>query len=60
VPSKKFTDPVGAAEEVPTTVAVRTVLEPACAVEDVAASVVIEGAAVDDTFTVTLPNGYAA
>ena len=60
VPSKKFTVPVGAAaDEVPTTVAVNTVLEPACTVEDVAASVAVEDAAVDDTFTVTLPNEYA-
>ena len=59
-PSKKFTRPVGApASEVPTTVAVRSVLEPACNVEGEAVNVVVEGATVGVTVTVTLPNEYA-
>jgi hypothetical protein len=61
VPSKKFTVPVGVADdEVPTTVAVRSVLEPAGTVEGNAVNMVVEGAAVDVTVTVTFPNGYAA
>jgi hypothetical protein len=60
VPSRKFTIPVGApASEVPTTVAVKSVLKPACSVEGEAVNVVVEGATVGITVTVTLPNGYA-
>jgi len=61
VPSKKVTVPVGAAAcEVPATVAVRRMVEPACNVDGETVSVVVEGAAVGVTTTVTLPNGYAA
>jgi hypothetical protein len=61
VPSKKLTMPVGAAaSEVPATVAVRSVLEPAANVEGEAVTVVVEAATVGVTVTVTLPNGYAA
>jgi len=52
VPSKKITVPIGAAaDEVPTTVAVSTVLEPACTVDDETVNEVVEGAAKGDTVT---------
>ena len=55
VPSKKFTVPVGAAVvDVPATVAIKAVLEPACTVEGDTVNVVIEGAALGETVTVTV------
>ena len=61
VPSKKVTAPVGAAvENVPATVAVSTVFDPACTGEGTTASVVVEGARNGITVTVTLPKEYAA
>ena len=61
VPSRKFTVPVGTAFDcVPVTVAVNTVLDPACTGEGEAASAVVEAVENGITVTVTLPNGYAA
>ncbi len=61
VPSKKFTVPVGAAFDcVPVTVAVSTVLDPARTGEDDTASEVVDEVEYGETFTVTLPNEYAA
>jgi hypothetical protein len=61
VPSKKFTVPVGTAFDcVPATIAVSTLLDPACTGEGETVSAVVVDEENGDTVTVTLPNGYAA
>ena len=61
VPSKKFTAPVGTAFDCdPVTVAVNTVLDPACTGEGETVSAVVVDDENGETVTVTLPNGYAA